>query len=540
MEAPPSLRLLGPMSVTRAGQPVPLPQSRKARALLAYLAVTGRPHRRERLCELLWDVPDDPRGALRWSLSKLRALDDEGAPRIRADRHEVAFDPAGAWVDALEVRAATAAGLAGLGVERLRELAALFRGGFLDDVDLPDFDEFQAWRVAEREQFRRLHLRLLRELVARHAADPEAAVGPARELVRLAPEDGSLRAGLVRLLVAAGRREEAEEHYTLGCRHLEKAGADGGELHEAWRHAAAQPAPAASAAEADTARQRVRFCTAPDGVRIAYATLGHGPPLVKTANWMSHLEYDWKSPLWRHLARDLSRDFQLVRYDQRGNGLSDWSVADFSLEAFVSDLEAVVGAAGLQRFPLLGVSQGCRVAVAFAARHPERVSHLILYGGSARGWKHRSPAAREARASLQALIRQGWGRDNPAFRQVFTTLFMPDASPQQTAWFNELQRVSTSPENAVRITEASSEIDVTGLLGDVRAPTLIMHATEDAMVPFEEARLLAAGIPGARFVALDSPNHLLLDDEPAFARFLSEIRELLAVEPGGPGPADRR
>jgi pimeloyl-ACP methyl ester carboxylesterase len=243
---------------------------------------------------------------------------------------------------------------------------------------------------------------------------------------------------------------------------------------------------------------------------------------------MSHLEYDYKSPLWRHLARDLSRDFTLVRYDQRGNGLSDWDVKDLSLTAFVGDLEAVVEASGLERFPLLGVSQGCRIAIAFAAKHPERVTRLVLYGGSPRGWRNYSPGTREARAGLQALIREGWGRDVPAFRQVFTTLFMPGATPEQAAWFNELQRVSSSPENAFRITEASGEIDVSELLGVVRAPTLVMHATGDAMVPFDEARLLAAGIPGARFVALESQNHLLLDDEPAFARFLAEIRHFLA------------
>jgi pimeloyl-ACP methyl ester carboxylesterase len=263
-------------------------------------------------------------------------------------------------------------------------------------------------------------------------------------------------------------------------------------------------------------------------VRIAYATLGQGSALVKTANWMSHLEYDWKSPLWRHLARELSRDFRLVRYDQRGNGLSDWNVADFSLEACIGDLEAVIDAVGLDRFALLGVSQGSRVAIVYAIRHPERVSHLVLYGGAARGWKHRPPGAREARAGLQGLIREGWGRDTPAFRQVFTTLFMPGASPEQAAWFNELQRVSTSAENAVRLTEATGEIDLTDRLASVRVPTLVLHATQDAMVGLEEARLLAAGIPGARFVSLESQNHLLLDVEPAFARFLTEVRAFLA------------
>ncbi len=526
--APLSLGLLGPFVVTRGGHPVALPQSQKTRALLAYLAVTGRPHLRERLCDMLWNVADDPRGALRWSLSKLRALDDEGTSRIRADRDTVAFDATGARVDALELREATAGGLDLPSLERLRQLAAMFRGPFLEGLELPDFHDFEAWRVAEREEFRQLHRRLLRELVSRLDATPEEALVPARELVRLAPEDESSRAALIRLLAAAGRRAEAEEHYTLGRRQIEKAGGDLGELHRAWRRVSAEPARGPSPAETDAARQDVRFCTAPDGVRIAYATLGQGPALVKTANWMSHLEYDWKSPLWRHLARELSREFRLVRYDQRGNGLSDWNVDDFSLDACVSDLETVIDAVGLERFALLGVSQGSRVAIAYAVRHPERVSRLVLYGGAARGWKHRSQGARDSRAGLQALIREGWGRDTPAFRQVFTTLFMPGASPEQAAWFNELQRASSSAENAVRLTEAAGEVDVTDRLASVRAPTLVMHATEDAMVGLEEARRLAAGIPGARFVALQSQNHLLLEDEPAFARLLSEIRKFVA------------
>ncbi|HSD28737.1 MAG TPA: alpha/beta fold hydrolase [Vicinamibacteria bacterium] len=522
------LRLLGPFEVTRGGRPVDLPQSQKTRALLAYLAVTRRPHTRERLCGMFWDVADDPRGALRWSLSRLRVLDEADAQRIRADRETVVFDPAGASVDALEVREAASRGLDRLSVESLRELVAMFRGSFLEGLELPEFHEFEAWRVAEREELRQVHRRILRDLVCRLEAAPEEALAPARELVRLAPADERDRVLLILLLAAAGRPEEAEEQCTLGRRQIERAGGDPGGLIRAWRKSTADRPRGPSAAERDAARQEVRFCTAPDGVRIAYATVGQGPALVKTANWMSHLEHDWKSPLWRHLARELSRDFRLVRYDQRGNGLSDWNVEDFSLDACVGDLEAVIEAAGLERFALLGVSQGSRVAIAYAIRHPERVSHLVLYGGAARGWKHRPVGAREARAGLQALIREGWGRDTPAFRQVFTTLFMPEASPEQAAWFNELQRASTSAENAVRLTEATGAVDLTGRLASVRAPTLVLHATQDAMVGLDEARLLAAGIPGARFVALDSQNHLLLDDEPAFARFLSEVRGFLA------------
>lgn len=516
----PSLRFLGPFDVARGDTAVGFPPSKKTRALLAYLAVTARAQRRDRLCAMFWDVADDPRGALRWSLSKLRALDDDGATRIVADRETVQFVPAGARVDVLDVAAATAGGLAALSVERLEELVATFRGDFLEGLDLPEFDAFQAWCIAERARWRELHAALLGALIDRLAADPERAVFPARARVRLLPDDEAACARLVRLLAAAGRRDEAEEHYHLGRRRL---GAETGELHEAWQAVGAQPARPA----ADAPHQEVRFCSAPDGVRIAFATLGDGPPLVKSANWMSHLEYDWKSPLWRHLARDLSREFHLVRYDQRGNGLSDRDVEHLGLETFVGDLEAVVDSAGLERFALLGISQGARVSIAYAVAHPERVSHLVILGGSARGWRHRSPAELERRAALQVLIRQGWGQDNPAFRQIFSTLFMPDASPEQMAWFNELQRVSCAPDTAARISEASGAIDVAPLLAKVLVPTLVLHATHDAVVSFDEGRALAAGIPNARFVALEGRNHLLLDDEPAWARFLAALRDFL-------------
>jgi pimeloyl-ACP methyl ester carboxylesterase/DNA-binding SARP family transcriptional activator len=543
MVAPPVLAFLGTMSVTRAGAPVALPPSQKTRALLAYLAVTQRSHSRERLCTMFWDVADDPRGSLRWSLSKLRVLDDKGATRVRADRQSVSFDAESARIDVLEVRGAVAAGLAPLSLERLRELVDLFRGDFLEGLTLPDFDAFEAWRIAERTELRTLHRRLLGETLARVREHPVEVAPLARELVRLSPDDESARATLVRALAAAGRRDEAEEHYQLGLRQLAKSEQDRGELRRAFAEIMARPvgvaAPTGAPAAVDATvagptleppRQEVRFCVAPDGVRIATAVLGQGPPLVKTANWMTHLEYDWKSPLWRHFSRELSRDFRLVRYDSRGNGLSDWDVEDFSLDACVGDLEAVVDGLGLARFPLLGISQGCRVAVAFAARHPERVSRLVLYGGSARGFLHRDPSARATREALQALIREGWGKDIPAFLQVFTTLFMPGATRQQMAWFNELQRASTSPENALKITQAFAEIDVTNLLGTLRAPTLVLHAHADAMVPFEEGRRTAAAIPDARFVALESQNHLLLEDEPAFGHLLGEIRAFLASD----------
>jgi pimeloyl-ACP methyl ester carboxylesterase/DNA-binding winged helix-turn-helix (wHTH) protein len=275
-------------------------------------------------------------------------------------------------------------------------------------------------------------------------------------------------------------------------------------------------------------RQEIKFCAADDGTRLAYAALGDGSCLVKAANWLSHLEYEWESPIWTHVFRALSSGRKLVRYDARGNGLSDWHVSDFSFEAFVSDLEAVVNASGAQRFALLGLSQGCAVSVAYAVRNPERVSHMVLLGGFARGWcKRGSPAVESQMAALETLMRQGWGRSNAAFRQLFTTLLIPDATAEEINAFNELQRRTASPENAARILNAVNLFDVEDLLPQVRVPTLVMHTRYDAVQPFEEGRKLAAKIPGARFVPLEGRNHLLLSHDPAWKRFFSELNAFL-------------
>ena len=288
------------------------------------------------------------------------------------------------------------------------------------------------------------------------------------------------------------------------------------------------PKPEVSPSGPSEMQQEIRFCATSDGVQIAYAHVGQGPPLIKTANWLNHLEYDWRSPVWRHLLEELATDHRLFRYDARGNGLSDWDVDDISFEAFVRDLETVVDAAGIERFPLLGISQGCAVSIAYAVQHPERVTHLVLYGGFARGRRKRGSTNEiEQQQALLTLMRQGWGQDNPVFRQIFTSLFMPDATPEQMRWFNDLQRMTASPENAVRIRQAVDEIDVSRLLGRVTAPTLVLHCRDDAVQPFEEGRRMAAMIPGARFVALEGRNHLMLESEPAWSRFLEEVRIFL-------------
>ena len=275
--------------------------------------------------------------------------------------------------------------------------------------------------------------------------------------------------------------------------------------------------------------QEIKYCRAFDGVSLAYAISGSGPILVKSANWINHLEYDWESLIWRHVFRGLSREHTLIRYDARGNGMSEWDVDELSLDAWVSDLETVVDAADVERFPLLGISQGAAVSVAYAVRHPERVSHLLLYGGFALGGKKRAPAEKEKRVAMTTLMRLGWGADNPSFRQMFTGLFIPGATHEQADIFNELQRRTTSPECAARYFDVVSDFDITDLLAEVKAPTLVMHVRGDLIVPIEFGRQLAAGIPRARFIAFEGQNHLFLQHEPASDRFFEEIRLFLGA-----------
>ena len=283
-------------------------------------------------------------------------------------------------------------------------------------------------------------------------------------------------------------------------------------------------------------QQQIRFCKTADGVRLAYASVGAGePPLVKAANWLSHVEYDWRTPVWRPFLERLARNRRVVRYDARGCGLSDWDVDEYSLEVWVRDLEAVVDAAGLKRFSLLGISQGGPIAITYAVRHPERVSRLILLGAYGRGYMKRNPtpAQVEEWRVLIDLMRIGWGRETAAFRQVFTSMFVPDGSPEQLRWFDELQRQSTSPENAARILAAFGELDVRELIPKLTVPTLVLHARGDMRVPFEEGRQLGALIPDARFVPLETRNHLLLEAEPAFGQFMEEVDAFLDADANG-------
>ena len=277
---------------------------------------------------------------------------------------------------------------------------------------------------------------------------------------------------------------------------------------------------------------RVSFTTSFDATRIAFAIAGNGPPLVKVANYMGHVEYDWDSPVWVHWLEELTRSHTLIYYDERGSGLSDWNAEDVSFEAWVRDLEAVVDAAGLRRFPLFAMSQAGAVAVAYAARHPDKVTRLIVHGAYARGWLKRDLTEEqiEEEELMISLMRVGWGRENPAFRQVFAMQLFPDASAEQLRALEEQMRLSVSPKNAVRLESEMHRIDVRDLAAQITVPTLVLHSRQDEAVPFEEGRLLASLIPKAQFVALDSKNHLLTEEEAAWPKFVAAVRGFLSED----------
>src|SRR5262245_31579785 len=526
-----AIRVLGEFEILKGKVPQAFPQSRKSRALLAYLILTGRRHRRERLCDLLWDVPDDPRGSLRWSLSRLRALVDEpGHERIVADREYVYFDPKGATVDLLEIRSELAGGSAHVfPTEHLLDLAAQFRGDLLEDLAITDPPGFESWLLTEKETARRTRASLLHILVNRlHAEGREEALHHARDLVAADPYSVSAHAMLIRILAATGNRGEAERQHEISLKEL--SGNATRELKALTEALAARPAaggPVVVDREPDNRlEQEIRFCTTSDGVRIAYATVGEGPPLIKTANWLNHLEYDWDSPIWRHVFRGLARDHRLIRYDARSNGLSDWDVEEISFDAFVRDLESVVDAAGVERFPLLGISQGCAISIEYALRNPGRVTRLILHGGYATGWRIGADLAEIARReAMQTLILHGWGQDNPAFRPMFTSAFIPDGKQEQVPWMHA--RLPISPQNAIRLQEALSHVNIRHRLPQVNVPTLVLHSRNDGRIPYRNGLELAHGIPNARLITLESNNHLLLEHEPEFPRFMEGIRAFL-------------
>jgi pimeloyl-ACP methyl ester carboxylesterase/class 3 adenylate cyclase/tetratricopeptide (TPR) repeat protein len=512
-----AFKVLGDFSVRRDGAVVVLPQSRKTRALLAYLSVIGKPQRRERLCELFWDVPDDPRGALRWSLAKLRPiLNADGKMRLLADRNMVHLEPGSIDLDYDLVRGLVPEAIDALPTDRLEAIVAAFSGSFLSDLYFPRCAAFEAWRIYCANETEILRLKALRTLINRLADEPERALIHAHTLQSLLPDEdlgkeiAQISKRARRLVTAHGTKAVAQDPAQLPAT----------EIVLAERHPNSRPA----APSINTnGKQHIRYTHARDGTRIAYSVTGSGPAIVRASHWMSHLEFDWESPVWGHWIEALSNGFTLVRYDGRLNGLSDTICQNISFEAFISDLECVIEAAGLDRFVLLGISQGCAFSAAYAVRHPQKVAGLVLYGGYARGWRARGDADEiERREAMSVLIRQGWGQGDPMFRQVFTNMFIPGASRDQMDWFNELQRRTLTPENAWRLTQALADVDISPLLEKLNVPAVVLHARGDRVTPASEGMEIARTIKGARFVELDSANHILLSDEAAFHSFVAE------------------
>lgn len=456
--------VLGGLSVRRDGKVLKLPASRKARAMLAYLLLTGKPQHRERLCDLFWEGPDDPRGALRSAIWKLRRLINEpGAERIVADREWVRFEPVAVRFDYGKLEE-----LANRDIEPDQAEYAEMRNALdqplLTGLDLPDHELYQAWLTAMRDEAESLRTRLLPDLGTRTGQPPE-------------------------------------KHSKLLLQ-----------------------------------RQKIGFADATDGTRIAWARIGSGPPLLKAANWLNHLELDWDSEVWSPLFQQLARDHTLIRYDERGNGMSDWDAPDLGFDAFVTDLETVVTESGANRFPLLGISQGAAVAIEYAARNPERVSHLVLWGGYAAGWRvddSHDIQSRAEREALITLVAKGWERDDSSYRNLFSRALIPGATVAERDAFDEFQRKTVSAANAARFLEGFADIDVRHRLESVKCPTLVMHARGDHRVPVEKGAELASRIEGAEFVTLPTDNHLLLGREQSSELFVAHVREFLSDKPAG-------
>ncbi len=516
-----AINLLGRFRVLVDDRPVPDDAwSRRDAASLVKLLALRRDRRlhREQVMDLLWPDLDVAEAAPRLHKAAhfaRKALGRADAVVLHGEMVSL-FPGLPVRVDADDFERAAEEALADTSAAAAAEVLDRYPG-----EPLPA-DLYAEWASEPRERLAGLRHRLLRQarrwhqIIELDPVDEEAHVELMRELVRDADPRGALRQ--FESLDRGLRRE-------LGSGPGPEATRLRDELTEALRDLGSM-----TPADEGRLQQQIRFCRTDDGVRLAYASSGSGPPLVKAANWLTHVDHDWNSPVWRHWLVELSRGHRLVRYDERGCGLSDWDIKPPTFESWVQDLETVVDAAGLEKFPLLGISQGGPVAVAYAARHPERVTRLVLYGTFVQGRSARATTDEERREQLlQAeLARLGWGRDEPAFRQVFTSQFMPEGSRLLWDQFNELQRNTTSAENAARVLEVNASIDVMDEAPRVTVPTLVLHARQDRRPPFQQGRLMASLIPDSRFVALESCNHILLADEPAWPVFLREVEAFLA------------
>jgi DNA-binding SARP family transcriptional activator/pimeloyl-ACP methyl ester carboxylesterase len=511
------IRLLGGFDVDVDGRAIPSSawSRRDPRSLVQLLALApGRRMHREQVMDALWPDVDVAVAAGRLHKAAHFARRTLGAKQSLVLGRDTAslLPDMDVTIDVDAFERAVRDGAIGRAL-------ALYRGDLLPEAC------YEEWAFVPRERSRLRYREVLR------------GAGRWSELTELEPTDEHAHVQLMQSLIAAGDRVGARRQFAR----LERVLADelgigpSPEAVACFEAAADERPPAAAARRAprhsDLASQTIGFCNTTDGVRLAYALSGSGPPLVKASNWLTHLDYDWESPVWGHWWRALSRTRTLIRYDERGCGLSDWDVSDFDLDAWVRDLETVVDTLGLERFPLLGISQGGPIAMRYTALHPERVTHLILYGTGARGRRAKARTTEEVQAldALVELMLLSWGTDQPLFRTLFTGTFMPDAPVEQWDAFGALQQKTASPANAARLWRAFQVIDVREEARSLDVPTLILHARDELNRPYADAEELAATIPGSRLVALEGNNHILQADEPGFARFLEEVDRFLAV-----------
>lgn len=521
--------LLGSVSVSEYEKSIALPASRKTRALIAFLAIETGPHTRSALCDMFWEIPDDPRASLRWSLSKLRTvLNSDGHERLLADRQSVHLELKDAAVDYLSVREAirNPAG----GIDDLIKAWDMSGSELLEDCELSNQADFMIWLGQQRNELSRMRFEIAKRVALADRLSTTDRDRWAERWLNEAPFDYEAAENAVASKRAIGMEAQAVQLTADLQRSFREAGLPPpGFSRESLSAPGAAPT-VGLAMKAAAPRQSIRFVQAKDRTSIAWASVGgrDNPPLIKAANWLNHLELDWEAPIWSPLFRELAKSFHLVRYDERGCGLSDWEVPEIDFESFVDDLKLVADASGLETFPLLGISQGAAVSIEFAARYPERVSKLILFGGYPCGWRHtaKEEEVRE-REAVMVLTETGWGRDNPVYRHMFSQTFMPDATVDELAWFDEFQRLTTSPENAVRFLEAFSTLDVRHSLSKVKCPTLVVHSQRDQRIPLAVGVNMASQIPHARFLSVNSSNHLLLGRELASTQFVREVADFL-------------
>jgi DNA-binding SARP family transcriptional activator/pimeloyl-ACP methyl ester carboxylesterase len=575
-----SVKLLGEFELqSGTGVRLTLP-TRKTRALFAYLlANADTPQPRERLMDLLWSERGEQqaRHSLNQALLAIRKLAAANDPPVLdSDSQHVTLRNDSVSTDLARFRE--------LVVGDPAQAITFYSGPFLEGLTVPG-PVFEEWLRATRAELLGTACNALHRAaeIAEGLGDTGEAIAFIRKLLGLDPLREDAHRRLIRMLYESGDRASALRQYVVCADTLKnelqvEPDADTQtlvkEIRSARSHSQGNEANTTTRAPetpisevhfplathltgsdsegvtlsantmnlstggyrltAKNDEQEIRLCSAPDGTALAYAIVGNGPPLLRAPTFMTHLEHDWNSPALGPLFRAMAERYRFIRFDQRGNGLSDRNPTNISFELFVQDIETVADSVGLERFPIYGTSQGAAVAIAYASRHPERVSALILQGGYARGRFKRGQMSDDVRMTQEALItliRTGWGQDNPAFRQMFSTLYMPGASSQHFDSFNELMRVATEPDIAARIFEMNANIDVTSLVSQVQAPALILHGRKDAAVPYEEGRRLAALIPDAKMVELDTVNHITLHDEPAMRRIISEIEKFLANHP---------